>query len=154
MAKKKGNKKRNDGNYSYVGKASITITPQSDYEAVVRKDNKARVHRDYKKISHKGSVNRTTIEHFTEVEEITDGAIPKSNKRKSNRSPNLTDKQIMNFFSKATKELGKDSKVDIRLKRAFDIIKSVHGEKKYSSWQVVKKRYYEIKKKISRNKLL
>ena len=73
---------------------------------------------------------------------------PDKQKKKSKRSPNLPDKQIMNAFSKATRELGEGSKVDIRFKRTLEIIQLVHKDKKtYSSWQMVKKRYYEIKKK-------
>ncbi len=65
-----GKKKENDGNYEYVGKGSITITPQSDYAGDKRADNKARIHRNFKRITKKG--NLITIEPFTQIEEIVE----------------------------------------------------------------------------------
>ncbi len=77
-----GKKKVKGKDYEYISTAKITLTPTSDYTAVVRTDNKARVSRNFKKITHKGMENRTEIEHFTETEEIIEGEnISKTNGR-------------------------------------------------------------------------
>ena len=94
-------------------------------------------------IVHVDKIEKSTKKYLDQFD-----LIPLGNSQKK-RKPNVTDKDLMYAFRKATKELGKDSKVDILLKLTYKILEIQYRKKPYSSWLGVKKRYYEIQKKTN-----
>ncbi|MCP4255629.1 MAG: hypothetical protein GY775_19930 [Candidatus Scalindua sp.] len=105
-----GKKKAKKGNYEDKGCIKIEIKPVFDYSAVVRKNNKAKVSRDFVRTTHKGTKNHTTTEYFTETEEIIDGSRDHEvKKQKKKRRCRISDNKFKQLCKEVEKECPRES---------------------------------------------